>query len=155
MIVLYVLRLLAALIVGLIIGLICARDDITKSSRDFGIIGLGAALISIIAVGIFDSVDIPWVGDPGRLPAQIISALGFLGTGMIWITADHRVEGVTSAAYLWLTAILGMLIGAGFSEPGAIGLMLIILVFLISPHLQVYVHKNKLTQIKNGDDKAV
>jgi putative Mg2+ transporter-C (MgtC) family protein len=135
----YPLRLLLAFAVGLVVGIFSVKEDQTKSSRDFVLICLGGALLSIIAVGIFQSMDIPWVGDPTRIPAQVISALGFLGAGMIWINKDNQVEGITEAASLWLTAILGMIIGAGLNELSLLGVFFIILIYWLSPRMQGHI----------------
>ncbi len=132
----YLLRLLIAAVAGLVMGLVSnAKDDI-RSSRVFCFISVSAALISISAIGIYESMNIPYVGDPGRLPAQIISALGFLGTGMILVTEDNNVKGMSTAAALWLTAILGMLIGAGTSV-WVIGAIFFILIYMISPFIPI------------------
>ena len=132
----YVLRLVLAGIVGFIVGIASCRQDKTQSSRDFALISIGAALITIISLGLFDTMGLPQVGDPSRLPAQIIAALGFLGTGMIWVTEDSTVQGITSAAALWLTAILGMIIGAGLNRLSILGVLFFILIYWLSHRLQ-------------------
>ena len=134
----YLLRLAMAGILGLIIGFISMTDDDAPSHRVFSIICMGAALITITSTGIYESMNLPWTGDPSRLPAQLISALGFLGTGMIWVTEDNRVFGVTSAAALWLTAILGMLIGAGLNQISILGTFFFILIYWISRLIRRY-----------------
>jgi len=139
----YLLRLIIAGILGFIMGLTSNIEDNTQSGRVFSIICMGTALISIISVGIFQSMNIPWVGDPGRMPAQVISAMGFLGTGMIWVTQDNKVMGMTSAASLWLTAILGMVIGAGLDNISIIGTIFFILIYKLSPLLPVRVRTKK------------
>jgi putative Mg2+ transporter-C (MgtC) family protein len=117
-------------IIGFIMGVINNRQDNTGSSRVFSLICMGAALITLIGAGIYQII--PWLGDPGRLPAQVISALGFLGSGMIWITRDKRVAGITGATALWLTAILGMLIGVGLNNASVLGVFFFIIIFLLS-----------------------
>lgn len=129
----YLLRLIIAGILGFILGLTNNMEDRTQSGRVFAIICMGAALITIAGLGIYKSMDITWVGDPARLPAQVISALGFLGTGMIWVTQDKRVLGVNGAAALWLTAILGMLIGAGLNDICILGAIFFVLIYKLSP----------------------
>jgi len=133
----YLLRLAIAAILGFIMGLTSNVQDNTQSSRVFSLICIGAALISITAAGIYQSMNIPWIGDPGRMPAQVISALGFLGTGMIWVTEDKRVLGMTAAASLWLTAILGLLIGAGMNHISVIGAIFFILIYKLSPFIPI------------------
>jgi putative Mg2+ transporter-C (MgtC) family protein len=102
---------------------------------------MGAALTTIIALGIYKSMGIPAAGDPGRIPAQVISALGFLGTGMIWVTEDEKVRGITDAASVWLTAILGMLIGAGMNDISVIGTTFFVLIYWITPLISARIRK--------------
>lgn len=52
-------------------------------------------------------------GDLTRMPAQVISGVGFLGAGCILVTGQHRIKGVTTAAGIWSAACLGLCIGAG------------------------------------------
>lgn len=125
----YIFRLIIAGALGFVLSLTSNIQDNTQSGRVFSLICMGSALTSIIAVGIYQSMGIPQVGDPGRLPAQIISALGFLGTGMIWITEDNKVSGISGAASLWVTAILGMLIGAGMNNISVIGTIFLVLIY--------------------------
>ncbi len=51
-------------------------------------------------------------GDPGRIAAQVVSGMGFLGAGAI-IRLGNNIRGLTTAASLWLVAAIGMTIGAG------------------------------------------
>ena len=134
----YAIRLALAFVVGFAVGIVSARDDRNKSSRDFALICLCSALLSIMADGMMQSMGIPPVGDPLRLPAQIISALGFLGTGMMWVGRENRVQGITRAASLWLTAILGLMIGAGLFGTSLIGLLFLVFIYLVSPPIERY-----------------
>lgn len=107
------LRLIISAIAGLTIGLIFKDKN---TSRVFALICVGAALVTIISTEFFKIIDMPWHSDPGRLSAQIIAALGFIGAGFIWITDNKRIKGLSQSAALWYTAILGMLIGASLSS---------------------------------------
>ncbi|HAS79900.1 MAG TPA: hypothetical protein DCR90_03215, partial [Fusobacteriaceae bacterium] len=79
----------------------------------------GAAIVSVIQLMISNKtaevgLDIGNIkADPTRLTAQVISGLGFLGAGVI-MTGGNKVRGLTTAATLWLVAILGIGIGYGF-----------------------------------------
>jgi putative Mg2+ transporter-C (MgtC) family protein len=132
----YILRLVIAGIVGFIVGITSCKGEKNQSSRDFALISIGAALTTIIGLGLYSSMGIPQVGDPARIPAQILSALGFLGTGMIWVNEDKTVRGITGAAALWLTAILGMMIGAGLNQISVLGVLFFIFIYWLSHRLQ-------------------
>ena len=66
-------------------------------------------------------------GDPGRIAAQVVTGIGFLGAGTI-IQSRGYIRGLTSAAMIWVVAAIGMLIGAGMSAVGAISTLLVLLV---------------------------
>lgn len=134
----YLIRIVVAGIVGYLIGIISNQDINTKSKRVYALISIGAALLTITGIGMMQAMFLPLAGDPARIPAQVISALGFLGTGMIWITEDRQVVGITGAASLWLTAIIGMIIGLGLTNPTAIGVLFFIAIFWLSRHLGRY-----------------
>lgn len=106
-------RIMIAGLLGFIIGLANKSMDDTPSGVVLSIICMGAALISITSMEYYRVLELPWISDPGRLSAQVISALGFLGTGMIWISQDQKIQGLSMAASLWVTSILGLLIGTG------------------------------------------
>ncbi len=107
------LRLVISAVAGLAIGSIFKHRD---TSRVFALICVGASLVTIISTEYFKILELPWYSDPGRLSAQVISALGFLGAGFIWISDKKEVKGLAHSAALWYTAILGMLIGIDLSN---------------------------------------
>lgn len=108
-----IVRLLAAGAVGLLAGILFRAD---QQTRLYALVSMGAALIAIVSTDFFRMLDLPWYSDPGRLSAQVVSALGFIGSGLIWFTEEKEVKGVAGAAGLWLTAIMGLLIGAGLGN---------------------------------------
>ena len=80
------------------------------------LICVGAALLMDVStrIGIINGVRI---GDPGRIAAQIVSGVGFLGAGTI-MQSQGMVTGLTSAATIWVVAAIGMAVGAGFYVEG-------------------------------------
>ncbi|MGI6412233.1 MAG: MgtC/SapB family protein [Syntrophomonadaceae bacterium] len=122
----YIFRILTAAVVGYLIGLINFKHAPVKM---FSIICMGAALVSITSTEFFKLLDLPWSSDPGRLTAQVISALGFIGSGLIWIGGRHETEGLSIVANLWITAIIGILLGIGLEVISVICLILIIIIF--------------------------
>ena len=71
--------------------------------------------------------------DAVRLGAQIVSGVGFIGTGTILLTERQEVKGLTTASCLWASACMGLAIGAGFYECLIVGIILIVLVLQIFP----------------------
>ncbi|HOB11769.1 MAG TPA: MgtC/SapB family protein [Syntrophomonadaceae bacterium] len=122
----FVVRVLVAGVVGLIIGLFTTN---ARSARIFGMITAAASLITITSTEFFKEVAGPWFSDPGRLSAQVVSALGFIGTGLIWISSDKQVRGLSEAASIWLSAIVGMLIGAGLTHISTSAVLAVLLIY--------------------------
>lgn len=102
---------------ALLAGLVGAEREWTGKAaglRTHMLIAVGAALLTDVSVDIGDRFAIrsgAW--DPGRISAQIVSGVGFLGAGTI-IQARGGVRGLTTAAGLWVAAALGLAVGARF-----------------------------------------
>ncbi len=98
-------KLLFSFSLGAIIG--AEREYRSKSA--------GLRTLILIAVGstLFTLVSIRISGDAGRVAANIVTGIGFIGAGIIF-RENNRVVGITTAAIVWVTAALGMAIGAGF-----------------------------------------
>src|SRR5271156_3794826 len=103
-----------ALFLSALIGL--EREIRVKSAglRTHTLIGLSAALIMLVSKYGFGDVLVAGrvVLDPSRIAAQIVTGIGFIGGGLIFVRRDS-VRGLTTAAIVWLTAAVGMACGAG------------------------------------------
>src|SRR5471032_1468790 len=110
------IKLLLAVLLGGIIGF--EREIAGKPAglRTNILICIGAALLMDLSTRI-GMVDGKRIGDPGRIAAQIVSGVGFLGAGTI-MQAQGMVTGLTSAATIWVVAAIGMTIGAGLYIEG-------------------------------------
>jgi putative Mg2+ transporter-C (MgtC) family protein len=82
--------------------------------RTYTLVGFAAALIMLVSKYGFTNilVDDRIVLDPSRIAAQIVTGIGFIGGGLIFVRRDS-VRGLTTAAIVWLTAAIGMACGAG------------------------------------------
>lgn len=82
--------------------------------RTHALVGLGAALIIEVSAYGFNGVVLPGkiVLDPSRVAAQVVSGIGFIGAGLIFVRQDF-VRGLTTAASVWVTAAVGLAAGAG------------------------------------------
>jgi putative Mg2+ transporter-C (MgtC) family protein len=107
-------ELALALVLSSLIGL--EREFRAKSAglRTHTLVGVAAALIVLVSkYGFGDTiVQDAVVLDPSRVAAQIVSGIGFIGGGLIFVQRDV-VRGLTTAAIIWLTAAVGMACGAG------------------------------------------
>ena len=103
----------AALVLSTAIGL--EREVRQKSAglRTHALVGVGAALMTLVSKYGFEDVLGPHTSfDPARVAAQIVTGIGFIGGGVIFVRRDV-VKGLTTAAVVWLTAGVGMACGAG------------------------------------------
>lgn len=106
------MRLILALILGLCIG---AERQVRRHDagmRTFTLICLGSACAVIISIWIPQTHPDMLNGDPGRIAAQVLAGVGFIGAGAI-VRSKGGVQGLTSAACIWQTSIVGMTVGAG------------------------------------------
>jgi putative Mg2+ transporter-C (MgtC) family protein len=124
-------RIILSGVVGALIGL--STQKITKA-RLFSMVCMGAALITYISSQYFIHLSMTWYADPIRLPAQVIVALGFIGSGLIWVSSEKKVEGLGTAAALWVTAIIGIAIGGGLSSVSA-GVIIFLIIFYLAQKL--------------------
>ena len=109
-----VVRLLLAAVLGGLIGTERGAKGRAAGMRTHIIVCIGAAMTAL--VGLYTTDVLGQSSDPMRLSAQVISGIGFLGGGMILIRGRHRITGLTTAAGLWASAIIGLTIGGGFYE---------------------------------------
>jgi putative Mg2+ transporter-C (MgtC) family protein len=119
------IKLLLAILVGGLIGLEREFRDKDAGFRTLIFISAGSALFTIF------SLKLSPVGDAGRIAAQIVSGVGFLGAGVI-IREEGQVRGLTTASTVWLVAALGMGIGMGhflFSVSATVIFLFVLFVF--------------------------
>lgn len=92
----------------------------TAGWRTHIVIGLGATLAMLLSIWI-PRVVAGGEGDPGRIAAQVVSGMGFLGAGA-FIKVGNNVKGMTTAATIWFVAGLGLAIGAGMWQAALVAL---------------------------------
>lgn len=80
--------------------------------------------------------------DMARLGAQVVAGIGFIGAGTIIVSGQQRVKGLTTAAGLWTTAIIGLAFGGGFFEGGLLATLLVLLVELLLTKFEYSVHQS-------------
>lgn len=76
--------------------------------------------------------------DPARLGAQVIAGIGFIGAGTIIVTQHRRVRGLTTAAGLWVSALIGLCLGCGFYEGAVVATFLILVAELLFSKLEYF-----------------
>ena len=107
-------RLGIALLVGGLLGLERERADKPAGLRTYMLVCEGSALFMICSIMLGDQMlaaDQQY--DPSRIASTVVQGIGFLAGGVILATG-RRIRGLTTAAGIWVTAALGLLVGAGF-----------------------------------------
>lgn len=131
----YLINLAFALILGFCIGYERKLRFKEAGIGTHTMVCVGAALITVISKYGFGS------GDPGRVAAQIVTGVGFLGAGMI-VYRKNEVRGLTTAAGVWATAGVGMACGSGLFVVALVSTALIITAQCVF-HLPVKFFKSK------------
>jgi putative Mg2+ transporter-C (MgtC) family protein len=103
--------------------------------RTHTLVGVGAALIMIVSkYGFSNVIGQGVVLDPSRVAAQIVSGIGFIGGGLIFVRRD-LVRGLTTAATIWLAAAIGMAAGAGLLVIASIVTVIYLVIAMAFPPL--------------------
>jgi len=121
-------KLVLAVLMGGAIGLERQLAGKASGLRTNILICLGSALIMDVSMNLGTSFGGERVGDPGRIAAQVVTGIGFIGAGTI-MQARGAITGLTSAATIWTVAAIGLTVGAGFyvEALGATALVMIVL----------------------------
>ncbi len=128
------LRMLLAVACGGIIGIEREYKRRPAGFRTHILICLGAAMTTMTSQYLF--LYMHYYTDMGRLGAQVVAGIGFIGAGAIIVTRRKRVKGLTTAAGLWTAAIIGLALGAGFFEGAIFATFLILLAELVFSKLE-------------------
>lgn len=137
------LRLLCAMILGLIVGIEREYTHRPAGMRTHILVALGSCAVMLTGQAIFAQYQ-PYgaTPDPARLAAQVITGVGFLGAGTI-LREGNNVKGLTTAASLWGVACLGIAVGGGYYTIALIGTVLVILTLTLFEWLQKLLLRSK------------
>lgn len=123
-----VLRLLLATALGSIIGYQRERAGKSAGLRTHILICVGAALFTVASLHGFGAA-----ADPARIAAGIVAGIGFIGAGAIMRRGEGVIEGLTTAATIWVVAAIGLAAGAGLYLVSAVTTAVVTIVLLL-PH---------------------
>lgn len=124
------LRFVLAVLFGGIIGLEREHKHRPAGFRTHILVCMGAASVMMTSqylINLTNSGVVDFVCDPARLGAQVIAGIGFVGAGTIMVTKRRQVKGLTTAAGLWDSAIIGLAVGVGYYEAAAYATFLILI----------------------------
>ena len=133
-------RMFLAVLCGGIIGIEREYKRRPAGFRTHILICLGAAMTTLTSQFLY--LELHYYTDMARLGAQVVAGVGFIGAGTIIVTQRQRVKGLTTAAGLWASAIIGLAIGGGFYEGALFATFLIILAELLFSKLEYRMLEN-------------
>lgn len=134
------LRILTSVLAGALLGLDRNLRGKPSGIRTLGLVSLGACLLTMASTSLLnDDAD---QASLSRIIQGLITGIGFLGAGVIvHESGNDRVRGLTTAASVWITAILGILCGMGFWQIAAIALVVVFLLFVLGKPLERSLHR--------------
>lgn len=106
----YLPPLAVAIMLGMALGYERRRRGKVAGVRTNMVVSASACLITLVGIIVFDSTHL---GDPARLPGQIIAGITFLGAGVIWKNG-WKTQGITTAAVILFSTVIGILCGFGY-----------------------------------------
>ena len=143
-----IVKLIISALFGLIIGIereLKKKPLGLKTSLVISIISCLITIVSIESAYVFPGNDATEIRmDPLRLAAQIVSAIGFLGAGVILRRDNDRISGLTTAAMIWGAAGIGIAVGAGFDIEATVGVLLLMISVEIIPLIMTKIGPKKL-----------
>jgi putative Mg2+ transporter-C (MgtC) family protein len=144
-------RVLLSFVLGAIIGFEREQTGRPAGLRTHMLVCAGSVCFTL--AGVYGFADPTATNrDPARVAAQIVTGIGFLGAGTIWRTPS-TVRGLTTAASVWVTASIGMLVGAGMY---AIAIFTTVLAYAALQWLRVPTRRRRQSgepSIAGGDDE--
>lgn len=133
-------KLLVSMVLGALVGYERKRKGQTAGVRTFSLIAMGATLAMILSIYVPQEYLGLKNGDPGRIAAQVVTGIGFLGAGAI-IQMKGSVRGLTTAAGIWMVAAIGMTVGVGLYVIATVATLLILFILV---QLEKFEHRIRL-----------
>lgn len=147
-----IFKLCLSLLLGSMVGMERKRKGQIAGIRTFALISMGATLAMILSIYIPQEYMGLKNGDPGRIAAQVITGIGFLGAGAI-IQMKGSVRGLTTAAGIWMMATIGMTVGVGLYVLSLAATAMVLFILLLLEQIEHRIHvgaENRIIRIKVG-----
>lgn len=151
------LRLFLALLLGVLVGLNREKARKPAGVKTLSLVCLGSALVMLVSIDLFFMFNGPDNNiDPGRIAAQVVTGVGFLGAGSIIHAQGGLVSGLTTAASIWAVAGIGLACGAGLYALAAMATLLAVGSLMVLNRLMPTLEKQGRLAKKNlGRRKAL
>jgi putative Mg2+ transporter-C (MgtC) family protein len=147
-----ILRMVAAVLVGCIVGLDRNLHGKPTGVKTLGLVALGACLVTMAGMS-FELHGFRDSSDAGRAIQGVITGIGFLGAGVILQDRNTgRISGLTTAASIWVTAALGIVCGIGAWQIAGIATALLLLLLSLGGSIERALHRRWLR--KSPEEQA-
>jgi putative Mg2+ transporter-C (MgtC) family protein len=139
------LRIGLSLLVGLVLGFEREQHGRAAGMRTTMLVCVSSAVVMMLSQHLFFESSqglASWRPDPARLAAGVLAGMGFLGAGVI-MRQDQAIHGVTTAAVLWFSAILGMAFGSGTFGLGFAGFGVVAIALFVLPSFESSIPRDR------------
>ena len=133
-------RIAMAMVLGGLIGLERGVRSHPAGFRTHILVCVGACLAMLVNQFVFEGIGAAGT-DPTRIGAQVISGIGFLGVGTIFMAGRNTVRGLTTAAGLWASGAIGLAVGIGFYAGAVIAAVIVLVVLGLFPLFENAMYK--------------
>lgn len=130
------IRLLMATFLGAVIGLEREVHGKEAGFKTYSLVCLGSALMMIVSLDVFMLFSGVANVDPGRIAAQAVTGIGFLGAGAIIRSQQGGIRGLTTAAGIWAACAIGLACGLGLYKQAIFTTILVLVILVIFSRLQ-------------------
>lgn len=137
-----VAKLALSIMLGALVGWERKRKGQVAGVRTFALISMGACMAMLLSIYVPQEYLGLKNGDPGRIAAQVITGVGFIGGGVM-IRMRGSVRGLTTAAGIWMVATIGMAVGVGMYLTSIIATIMILIVLI---GFEWWEHRKKIGQ---------
>lgn len=139
------LRILLSAVFGGFLGFERMRKLRAASIRTYMLVCVGSCMTVLTGMYLYSFTG---SGDVGRIAAQVVSGVGFIGAGAIMISGYHRIKGITTAAGLWVSACMGIALGSGFYSGATFMLVVAMFIMVVVDRIQTrYQHHGKMMDL--------
>ena len=128
-----VLQLVLSAVLGGLVGFLREREKKAAGLRTHMLVSLGSTLLMVLSIYMAR-----FGGDPGRIAAQVVTGIGFLGAGTI-IQGGEGVRGLTTAASIWVVSAIGLAVGAGYYTAAVATTLLAVVIIQILHIAEKYI----------------
>jgi len=130
------IKLVVATFLGAIIGLERESHGKEAGFKTYSLVCLGSALMMIVSIDVFNIFKNVAQVDPGRIAAQAVTGIGFIGAGAIIRSQQGSIKGLTTAAGIWSACAIGLACGLGLYKQAVMTTILVLIVLVLFSKVQ-------------------